>query len=48
LTNHMFGDIYKVAYQSVIKSIGDKFYMIFGLIVIIIVGILISVRLLTS
>jgi hypothetical protein len=48
LTNHMFGDIYKVAYQLVIKSVGDKFYMIFSLIVIIIVGILVSVRLLIS
>jgi hypothetical protein len=39
----MFGDIYKVAYQLVIKSIGDKFYMIFSLIIIIIVGILANV-----
>jgi hypothetical protein len=44
----MFGDIYKVAYQLVIKSIGDKFYMIFSLIIIIIVGILANGRLLIS
>jgi hypothetical protein len=42
LTNHMFGDIYRVTYQLVIKSIGDKFYMIFSLIIIIIVGMLAS------